>query len=98
MCIIMDKKVIREILIREQYPEFMIETTIAKIENFSPEVADAFKSWSSDNCNVDIEIEGFTFADLVSKWGMNPVGALITLDWLVREPGKAKMALSRGIR
>lgn len=94
----MDKEIIKEILEKEQYPEFMIETTIAKIDKFSPAVADAFDAWCSGHGNIELEIEGFAFVDLVSKWGMNSVGAFITLDWLVREPESAKQALSRGVR
>ena len=94
----MDKEMIKDVLEKELYPEFMIETTIAKIERFSPAVADAFNTWCSGNSNIILEINGFAFADLVSKWGMNPVGAFITLDWLICEPEKAKAALSRGVR
>ena len=29
---------------------------------------------------------------------MNPIGAFITLDWLMREPEKAKEALNKGVK
>jgi len=29
---------------------------------------------------------------------MKPIGAFITLDWLIREPEKAKKSLKKGIK
>ena len=98
MCITMDRVRIKETLVEEQYPEFMIEKTVDKIEVFSPVVAKAFCSWCERKEQINLVVEGFSFNDLISKWGMNPVGAFITLDWLVREPESAKQALSRGVR
>ena len=98
MCITMDRVRIKETLVKEQYPEFMIEKTADKIESFSPVVAKAFCSWCERKEQNNLVVEGISFNDLVSKWGMNPVGAFITLDWLILEPEKAKKALNRGIK
>lgn len=94
----MDRTKIKEILIGECYPEFMIESTTDKIVRFTPEVKKVFKEWCSNNESFDFSVEGFSFCDLVTKWGMKPVGAFITLDWLIREPEKAKEVLRKGIK
>lgn len=94
----MDRERIKEILVEEQYPEFMIENTADKIEAFSLVVCEAFDNWSKNKSQPNISIEGFSFTDLITKWGMNPVGAFITLDWLLREPEKAKRTLNKGIK
>lgn len=94
----MERIKIKEILVEEQYPEFMHESTINKIERFTPAVKDVFNEWCSSNKNPDFSVEGFSFCDLVAKWGMKPIGAFITLDWLIREPEKAKAALQKGIK
>ena len=98
MRITMDRARIKEILVEEKYPEFMIEKTADKIESFSPVVAKAFCSWCERKEQINLVVEGISFNDLVSKWGMNPVGAFITLDWLILEPEMAKKALNRGIK
>ena len=98
MRITMDRARIKEILVEEKYPEFMIEKTVDKVEAFSPVVAKAFCSWCERKEQINLVVEGFSFNDLISKWGMNPVGAFITLDWLILEPEKAKKALNRGIK
>ena len=69
-----------------------------KLEKLQPEILSAFTQWLSDGKTPSISIENFSFQDLTMKFGMTPVGAFITLDWLVREPEKAKRSLERGIR
>ena len=98
MCITMDRVRIKEALVEEQYPEFMIEKTADKIESFSPVVAKAFHVWCENKEQSELAIEGFSFGDLVSKWGMTPIGAFIAIDWLIREPEKAKTAVNRGVK
>lgn len=94
----MERTEIIRILKEEGYPDFMLEKTTDKIEAFSIAVAEAFDNWSKDKSQPNISIEGFTFTDLVTQWGMKPIGAFITLDWLLREPESAKNALTKGIK
>lgn len=95
---IMERNAIIEVLKEEGYPDFMIDKTVDKIESFSPIVAKAFCIWCEKEEQSNLVIEGFSFDELISKWGMPPIGAFITLDWLIREPEKAKEALTKGIR
>ena len=94
----MDKSVIKEILVKEGYPDFMIENTMEKIGNFAPDIANAFAEWLDKGIEPDFEVEGFSYAMLMQTYEMKPVGAFITLDWLYRDPDRAKKALKRGIR
>lgn len=94
----MERKQIIEILKEEAYPEYMIEQTANKLENLVPEIKDVFEQWHLDGAIPSITLEGYTYQDLVNFYGMKPVGAFITLDWLKREPEKAARALEKGIR
>ena len=94
----MEREKIIEILKEESYPEFMIEQTVNKLENLEPEIKSAFEQWLNDGLIPTLSLEGYTYLDLVKNFGMKPVGAFITLDWLKREPEKAAMALRKGIR
>ena len=94
----MERKQIIEILKEEAYPEYMIEQTANKLENLVPEIKDVFEQWHLDGAIPSITLEGYTFQTLVNQFGMKPVGAFITLDWLKREPEKAARALEKGIR
>ena len=94
----MERNQIIEILKEEDYPEYMIEQTANKLENLEPEIKIAFEQWHLNGTIPTITLEGYTYQDLVILYGMKPVGAFITLDWLKREPDKAARALEKGIR
>ena len=94
----MNKEQIIQVLKREDYPSFMIESTVEKIGNFCPKVKNAFEQWMKTGNQCNLVIEGYGFRDLSKKYGMTPVGAFITLDWLYREPQKAKSNLMKGIK
>ena len=94
----MEKEQIIKLLNEQEYPEFMIENTINKIMNFSLVIAEVFELWVKNGREPDINIEGYSYTELVNNWGMKPIGAFITLDWLTREPEKAKISLRKGIK
>ena len=94
----MEKEQIEQILKEEGYPAFMVENTIIKIDNFCPQVKSAFEKWTQTKECEDIVVEGYSFSNLMDKYGMTPVGAYITLDWLSREPERAKACLKKGIK
>ena len=93
-----EDKEILDILIKEGYPEFMHEKTLLKIKNFREQVSIAFKKWIIDHADPNITIEGYSYKYLVNTMKMQPIGAFITLDWLIRKPIKAKHALKQGIK
>ena len=94
----MERTEIIRILKEEGYPDFMLEKTTDKIEAFSSVVQKAFEEWCNNKQQPNIVVEGFAFTDLLTQWGMKPIGAFITLDWLLREPESAKNALRKGIK
>lgn len=96
--ITMDRNTILTLLKEEAYPIHMIEKTVAKLENLQPSIASLFSNWVNTGKIPEESIEGFTYSILVNDYGMKPVGAFLTLDWLVRDPQRAYNALKRGIR
>lgn len=94
----MERTEIIRILKEEGYPDFMLEKTTDKIEAFSSVVQKAFEEWCNNKQQPNIVVEGFAFTDLRTQWGMKPISAFITLDWLLREPESAKNALTKGIK
>ncbi len=94
----MDRNILLEILKEENYPSHMIENTLHKLSNLQPQTATALEKWLKDGKTPSLNVEGYTFSILTTKFGMQPIGAFLTLDWLCREPQKASDALKRGIR
>ena len=94
----MERTEIIKLLKEEGYPEFMLEKTADKIVAFAPVLAVAFEEFSSVGTSPQITVEGYSFEKLVDEFNMNPIGAFITLDWLIREPENAKNALIKGLK
>jgi hypothetical protein len=89
---------IKKELQSEGFPEFMIDRTINKINNFSGTISEAFNDWMSNGKEPSIVVEDYSYTELIEKYSMTSIGAFITLDWLVKDPEKAKKALTEGIR
>lgn len=94
----MERNDIIEILKNEGYPQFMLEKTADKIEELSPLLKMSFENWVKHYIEPSFVIKGYSYATLVEKYKMKPIGAFITLDWIMREPEKATKELNRGIK
>lgn len=94
----MNKDILIKLLKEENYPSYMIETTIAKLNKLQPIVAGSFELWLNEGKLPNIEIEGYSYHILVNEYGMKPVGAFLTLDWLCRDSQKAILSLRKGIK
>lgn len=93
----MDRESLFRFLTQEGYPTYMLENTAKKIERLSPQVASAFNDLISGHI-PEIEIGGFSYAFFVNERHMKPVGAILALDWLVREPEVARKSLLSPIK
>jgi len=93
----LESKIIKDRLINElDCKASQADGVAEKIQKLSPEIYSAFEEWFNTGKISEIEVEGYTVASLrAKKKQMNAVGAFLTLDWLKREPEKAKFALEQ---
>ncbi|MCL2109716.1 MAG: hypothetical protein FWH20_10275 [Oscillospiraceae bacterium] len=93
----LDSKIIRERLISDlDCKESQVDGIVEKIQKLAPEIYTAFEEWFNTGKVSDIAVEGFTVESIrTKKKQMNVVGAFLALDWLKREPQKAKFALNQ---
>lgn len=94
----MNKETLIKLLKEEDYSDHMIDATIVKLCNLQSVVADNFESWLNKGILPNLEIEGYSYQILVNDYGMKPIGAFLTLDWLCRDPQKASLSLKKGIK
>lgn len=60
----------------------------------TPRVQAAFERWWHDGeLDFSLSVEGYTPQRLVDEYDFTPANALLTMDWLLREPKKALQAL-----
>ncbi|NJL54003.1 hypothetical protein HC928_01780 [bacterium] len=67
-----------------------------KLRQSAPEIQAAFGAWWEHGDIPEFEVESYSVERLMRQHGMNPIAALLTLDWLLREPAKALASLQRG--
>ena len=93
----MDQDAVIARLVNEfRYPPQGARPVAAKLAALSPVVAAAFDQWWSTGMLPQIEVEGYTPQELINNYRMNPIAAILTLDWLQREPKRALASLRKG--
>ncbi len=71
----------------------------AALKTLSPELKPHLKAWLKDEAyTFSDNYGGYSLEKLMDDFGMTFTGAILTLDWLIREPENAKEALAYGIR
>ena len=93
-----DKNELRERLLNKfgYYPN-NVDIVINKIEAIDPQLQPAFLKWWQSGEIPAIEIEGYTVGKFMQYYRCNPIASFLNLDWLIREPGKAKKSIEEGI-
>jgi len=81
---------------RGGYSQLEIGFLRAKIEGLSSELRAVLEGWLQSGSLTEIVIEGYSMTDLMQRKGLEPVAAILTLDWLRREPDAARQAIENG--
>ena len=90
------KELVDGLITRFGYPKSGANLISSKLVHLQQPIKSAFKDWWLLGEKPNAEIEGYTFESLMESHGMNPIAAFLTLDWLIREPQRAKESLNRG--
>lgn len=89
----------KDILMSRGYPEQAAIITGEKLDKLSGKFAIARDKWLKDSIETIIESNGFSTSGLMQRFkGMTYPAALLSIEWLEREPTKAKPIILRGIR
>ena len=91
-------KTIQDILIERGYPEKQAISVTSDLQVIDPTLKDGLQSWLTDQTETEYLIEGVKLSELKQKFDMTYPAALLTMDWLIKEPELAKKSIQRGIR
>lgn len=91
-------KTIQDILIERGYPEKQAVSVASDLQEIDSTLRAGLQSWLADQTETDYLIEGFLLSELKRKFDMTYPAALLTMDWLIKEPELAKKSIQRGIR
>lgn len=85
-------------LISVGYPKNRTTITAKKLSQIDASQNDALAAWLENNIETDMPVGGFTLSELKAKHKMFYPTALLTMDWLIKEPKVATIAITRGIK
>lgn len=94
----MNKSDIKEILIANKYPLKQAEATAQELLRIDEQLLPALKAWLANGTEQDYMVEGFTLAGLKRRFDMTYPAALLTIDWLLKDPSVATEAINHGIK
>ena len=91
------EKIIKK-LISVGYPEKAAKAISMELSQIDSSLNIALASWVDNEVETDMTIEGITLSELQAKYKMSYPAALLTMDWLIKDPELAKKSIQRGIR
>ena len=94
----MNREEITSALIREGYAEKQAELTATELMEIDSSLMPLLSEWVRNRKQSEKEAEGFTLLGLQAQYDMTYPAALLTIDWLIKEPQIARIAIERGIK
>lgn len=90
---------ITKILIGRGYPEKAAILVAQKLSDLTGSLKEVASVWLNTAEELEISSHGHSTTSLMKRHpGMTYPAALLTIDWLEREPKKAKSIIEKGIR
>lgn len=82
-------------LIKQGYPAEASAIVAKELIHVNEVLQPIVNKWLNGEEN-DYECHGYSVLDLMKSRGMTYPAALLTIDWLIKEPEKAKKSIERG--
>ena len=88
---VFEEEKIRGILEKELgYKGQQIDEILTDLKVLDPKLTPLLNQWIENRKNIgDFETHGFSISNLMEKFKMNFVAAILSLDWILKEPEKA---------
>ena len=87
-----------EILIKRGYTEKQAKSAASELAQINPLLKEALELWLKDETETDFHTEGFSILGLKEKYDMTYPAALLSIDWILKEPQLAISCINKGIR
>lgn len=89
---------IEQILLSKGYTEKQSSQLSKELAGLVQPLADCFSKWALNDDAIDFSSHGLSVIGLMKKFGLKYPAALLSMDWVVKDPDKAIAAIRRGIR
>lgn len=89
---------IQSTLIKGGYPEKQAQSVAKELIEVSSPLQPLLQSWITEGTENDFTAERFSILELKKRFNMTYPAALLSIDWVLKEPEIAIRAINRGIR
>lgn len=87
-----------KILIEKGYNEKQALSVANDLSQIDEKLKPALDHWMHDGLEEDYFAEGISLIDLMKQFEMTYPAALLSVDWIIKEPVSALEAIKKGIR
>ncbi|MCM1302291.1 MAG: hypothetical protein NC250_09415 [Alistipes senegalensis] len=94
----MNKNTIISVLAERGYKPRNAALVADDLMHLSSPLDVALRRWLDTEEIVDFSAEGYSVAQFMQQWGMKYPAALLTMDWILKEPEIAIQELKKGIK
>lgn len=94
----MNREQIVQALLKHQYTHIQADGVAEELTNIDVQLVPLLEKWIQAEVESDFKAEGFSLLELMSLYKMAYPAALLTIDWLIKDPIQASAAINRGIR
>lgn len=89
---------IKNILVARGYTERQALVVASELFQVDDSLQQGLWHWLVSEEETDYTVEGFKLSELKYKFEMTYPAALLTIDWLIKEPERAVKSINRGIK
>ena len=94
----MNIETIKDILVARGYSERNATIVSKELSTVSDELTPLLRQWLDDeNCKMDYSANGHSVKEFLDG-GMKYPAAILTVDWIIKEPQVALKSITKGIR
>ncbi len=93
---IQKEEVVARLVEEFEFSRKSAESTAIELLNLHTTLEAEFQQWWQTGQIPEIKVEGYTVASLMKDYQMQPIAAILTLDWLMHDPAEAKVTLAYG--
>ncbi|MBR3454820.1 MAG: hypothetical protein IKH26_05825 [Bacteroidaceae bacterium] len=94
----MNETQIEALLFSNGYTEKQAKTIANELLQIDTSLQPLLEKWMEKGTETDVEAEGFSLVELMKQFKMTYPAALLTIDWLIKEPEIAVKAVRKGIK
>ena len=94
----MNKDEIVQAVQKHQYNQMQADGVANELSQIDSQLIPLLEKWIQDDTETDYAVEGFSILEFMSLYNMAYPAALLTIDWLIKDPQTATTAIKKGIK